>query len=124
MIVEGSGDAEFAENFGAEVLRRLIDGAAHQHMVACVDEREDGVGDRRRAAGIEHAARAALQLGHRVLQREVGEGAAAAIEELAGGASRRGALFIGDAIEHQRRGALNHAVDRALRVTFAAPRAD
>ncbi|MNT05194.1 hypothetical protein D3C71_1504020 [compost metagenome] len=83
-----------AQNMGTKVLRRLIDGAGHQQMVACADKGQNGVGDRRRAARIEHAACAALQLDHRILQREVGQGAASAVKQLAM-STFGGGLFFG-----------------------------
>lgn len=53
-------------------LGRLIGGVGHQNMVALLDERQNGIRDRRRAAGEEGAAGAAFQLAHRFLQGEMG----------------------------------------------------
>ena len=101
-IEPAGGDAEFSENFGTKILAWLIGGIGHQHMVALFDERQDGVGHRGRATGEEGAAGAAFQLAHRFLQREMGQGAATTVEQLAVGPIAGGVLFGLDGVENQR----------------------
>ena len=49
-VEPAGGNAEFGENFRTEILGRLIGGVGHQNMVALLDERQNGIRDRRRAA--------------------------------------------------------------------------
>lgn len=62
-------------------------------MVALLDKRRDSVSHRRGAAGEEGAAGAAFQLAHRFLQREMGQGAATTVEQLAVGPIAGGVLL-------------------------------
>ena len=71
-IEPAGGDAELAEYFGAEVLAWLVGGIGHQDVVTLFHKRQNGIGDRRRAAREQRAARAALQFAHGFLQREMG----------------------------------------------------
>lgn len=109
---------------GAEILGRFVRRAGDQQVIAGADERQDRIGHRRCAAGVQHAAGAALQLHHRILQGEVGQGAASAVKQLAVGALRGGVFFGSDGVEDQRRGALRDGIDGALGVAFAAAGAD
>ena len=71
-------------------------------MVALFDERQDGVGHRGRATGEEGTASAAFQLAHRFLQREVGQGAATPVEQLAVSPVAGGVFFSFHGVENQR----------------------
>ncbi|VGQ09895.1 hypothetical protein SB00610_05370 [Klebsiella quasipneumoniae subsp. similipneumoniae] len=71
-------------------------------MVALLDKRQDSVGYRGGAAGEEGAAGAAFQLAHRFLQREVGQGAATPVKQLAVGPIASGVLFGLYGVENQR----------------------
>ena len=71
-------------------------------MVALLDERQNGIRDRRRAAGEEGAAGAAFQLAHCFLQGEMGQRPATPVEQLAFGAVARRVLFRFDGVENQR----------------------
>ena len=101
-VEPAGGDAEFGEDFGAEILGRFIGGVGHQNMVALLDKRQNGIGDRRRAAGKERAAGAAFQLAHRFLERKVGQRPATPVEQLAFGAVAGGVFFRFDGVENQR----------------------
>ena len=72
---------------------RFVRRARDQQVIAGADERQDRIGHRRGAAGVQHAAGAALQFYHRILQGEVGQRAASAVKQLAVGALRGGMLL-------------------------------
>ena len=89
----GGADVHAAEDMGAEILGRFVRRARDQQVIAGADERQDRIGHRRGAAGVQHAAGAALQFYHRILQGEVGQRAASAVKQLAVGALRGGMLL-------------------------------
>ena len=120
VIEPAGGNLQLSENFSTEVLRRFIDRAAHQYVVARLNKCQNRIRHRSRAAGIEHTACAAFQLGHRILQCKVRQGAATAIKKFAFCPTGGGAFFLRNRIKNQRRGALNDAVYRALGITLAA----
>ena len=71
-IEPAGGNAELAEDFGAEVLAWLVGGIGHQDVVALLHKRQNGISDRRRTAREQRAACAALQFAHGFLQRKMG----------------------------------------------------
>ena len=80
-IEPSGGHAEFAENFGAEILAGFIGGVGHQHMIPLFHKGEDSVGNGRRAAGEQRATRAAFQFTHCLLQGKMRQGSATSIEK-------------------------------------------
>ncbi|MPN64976.1 hypothetical protein SDC9_212755 [bioreactor metagenome] len=89
-------------------------------MIATLYKREDRVCHRRRTARIERTAGAAFQFAHRFLKREVGISAATTIKQLTVCAIGGGEFFVLHGIKHQRRGALDNRVYRALGIAFIA----
>ncbi|CNT87317.1 Uncharacterised protein [Salmonella enterica subsp. enterica serovar Bovismorbificans] len=72
--------AQFAENFAAEILAGFIGCVGHQDVVALLNECQNGVGNRRRAAREERASGAAFQFTHGFLERKVGQRSPASVK--------------------------------------------
>ncbi|MNT20451.1 hypothetical protein D3C72_1557610 [compost metagenome] len=67
-IEPAGGDAQTGQNFGAEILARLVGGVGHQDMVALFNKRQNSIGYRRCAAREQRTTDTAFQLAHRFLQ--------------------------------------------------------
>jgi hypothetical protein len=63
-IKPAGGDAQLAQNFGAEILARLVGSVGHQDVVTLFDKCQDGICHGGRAAGEQGTPRTAFQLAH------------------------------------------------------------
>ncbi len=110
-IVVGRLDPEAGEHAIAELPGRPIGAVDHQKMVAGLQEAGQRLADRGLAGAGDHRAMAAFQHGDRILEREGGRHAAAAIGYPAQAARR---LERCDARIEDGRGAIDRRIDRAM----------
>ena len=120
-IVIGRRDSEALEDRVAIFARRTVGAVGDQQLVAGRQHRGQRGGHRGQARGIERGScRARLEQGQRLRQRPMGGGPLQAVTIFA--ERRLAALHLGNAVEQDRRGALDRRIDEAA-APFLAPAA-
>ena len=112
-VIISNLDTEARQRLVAEAARGAVDAVDHEQMVAGLEQRQQRGADRRQAGGQGERPPAALEGRHRLLEREGGGRAVAAVED-AGEAVLLGPLHLLDGPIKHRRGVIDGRIDDAV----------